>query len=109
MKATHVRLKGYAGSYDSWVPTVCGLWDSPARLVENSPTCDYCRAVVAEKLNPVVPISAMPTDELPREHKYFSTACIHGEHGECRVRCKFCASMCRCDCHAPPGTFQGES
>lgn len=33
-------------------------------------------------------------------HDYVSTACVHEEHGQCRVTCKFCPSECRCACHA---------
>lgn len=35
---------------------------------------------------------------------YFSTYCIHGQHGDCRLTCKVCGAACRCDCHTaiPP-------
>jgi hypothetical protein len=32
-------------------------------------------------------------------HLYVSTACQHGEHGQCRRTCKFCPAFCRCECH----------
>lgn len=32
-------------------------------------------------------------------HRYFSTACLHERHDDCRMVCKFCPSPCRCDCH----------
>ena len=65
MRPTHVRLEGYQGSYSEWVPVTCGLWDRASRVVEHSPTCDYCRAVLREQLSPVVPISAEPISEEP--------------------------------------------
>jgi hypothetical protein len=30
---------------------------------------------------------------------YFSTYCVHGDHGHCRVTCKTCLEPCRCSCH----------
>jgi hypothetical protein len=30
---------------------------------------------------------------------YFSTACYHDLHSECRHACKFCDAPCRCLCH----------
>jgi len=45
------------------------------------------------------------------EHLYLSTSCLHGDHASCHVcvradgtlknpaQCKFCPSMCVCDCH----------
>lgn len=33
-----------------------------------------------------------------RVHAYFSTACQHGFHAECRLSCKFCGTLCRCGC-----------
>ena len=33
------------------------------------------------------------------DHAYTSTACLHGQHDECRRTCKFCAASCRCSCH----------
>lgn len=30
---------------------------------------------------------------------YLSTACRHGEHGKCRITCKFCNTECVCACH----------
>ena len=30
---------------------------------------------------------------------YWSTACIHDRHDECRRTCKFCDQPCRCSCH----------
>lgn len=35
----------------------------------------------------------------PERHDYTSTACHHDEHGKCRLRCKYCAALCRCTCH----------
>lgn len=32
-------------------------------------------------------------------HRYYSTACHHGKHEECRQHCKFCEDNCRCACH----------
>lgn len=35
-------------------------------------------------------------------HRYVSTACLHGQHGECRLTCKFCKALCGCpDCRHP--------
>lgn len=34
-------------------------------------------------------------------HAYLSTACVHGEHRQCRETCKFCPAGCRCGCHGP--------
>lgn len=35
-------------------------------------------------------------------HEYTSTACHHGLHEQCRQRCKFCDTPCRCECHKEP-------
>lgn len=32
-------------------------------------------------------------------HRYWSTACLHQEHGQCRLTCKFCHQLCGCGCH----------
>lgn len=48
--------------------------------------------LIAEKVR--VPRS---TDFFPH---YFSTYCIHGLHGDCRLTCKTCQLPCRCECHA---------
>lgn len=43
-------------------------------------------------------------------HWYFSTACLHSQHGQCgklqhdrgeprHPRCKYCPAPCRCTCH----------
>jgi hypothetical protein len=37
-------------------------------------------------------------DQLVTLH-YYSTYCIHGQHADCRLTCKVCASPCRCKCH----------
>lgn len=34
----------------------------------------------------------------PDAHRYLSTACQHGLHGQCRQTCKFCQVGCACDC-----------
>lgn len=36
---------------------------------------------------------------LPMVHDYLSTACYHGAHASCRIRCKYCDVGCRCRCH----------
>lgn len=33
---------------------------------------------------------------------YYSTACLHLKHGECRGTCKFCRRPCGCECHKTP-------
>ena len=39
-----------------------------------------------------------------KHHAYYSTACHHGRHTDCRATCKFCDEGCICNCHkAPPG------
>lgn len=35
-------------------------------------------------------------------HHYWSTACVHLKHDECRLTCKFCATACVCGCHWKP-------
>lgn len=35
----------------------------------------------------------------PQFHSYWSTACQHTEHWECRGKCKYCPSLCGCICH----------
>lgn len=35
----------------------------------------------------------------PTEHRYNSTACLHGLHVRCRKTCKFCSAPCACPCH----------
>jgi hypothetical protein len=32
-------------------------------------------------------------------HGYLSTACIHDQHDNCRLVCKFCHTVCLCKCH----------
>lgn len=36
----------------------------------------------------------------PWRRHYYSTACIHERHLECRRTCKFCDRLCLCECHA---------
>jgi hypothetical protein len=31
-------------------------------------------------------------------HDYISTGCLHGQHGSCRLTCKFCDARCQCPC-----------
>lgn len=33
---------------------------------------------------------------------YYSTYCIHGDHGGCRLTCKTCEAACLCPCHRQP-------
>jgi pyruvate-formate lyase-activating enzyme len=33
------------------------------------------------------------------KHDYLSTACHHGRHFACRLKCKFCQAPCKCGCH----------
>lgn len=33
---------------------------------------------------------------------YYSTACLHLKHGECRGSCQFCSRPCGCECHKSP-------
>ena len=33
------------------------------------------------------------------QHRYLSTACLHGACAECREMCKFCDATCLHDCH----------
>lgn len=42
------------------------------------------------------------TGSASHRHRYFSTACMHGEHAQCRRRCKFCDVACVCSCHEEP-------
>jgi hypothetical protein len=30
------------------------------------------------------------------QHRYISTACAHGRHDQCRLRCKYCGTECAC-------------
>lgn len=30
---------------------------------------------------------------------YYSSACLHREHGECRRVCRWCGDECACACH----------
>ncbi len=39
------------------------------------------------------------------EHYYLSTACLHGEHPQCRATCKFCPAECICPCHTQTHVF----
>ena len=39
------------------------------------------------------------TDPATNVHDYLSTACYHELHARCRQSCKFCAIVCRCECH----------
>ena len=32
-------------------------------------------------------------------HRYWSPACVHGEHDDCRLACKTCDVPCLCYCH----------
>ena len=50
-------------------------------------------------------------DDGRAEHRYLSTACLHGRHDYCAgaarldggtkapARCKWCQAACVCDCH----------
>lgn len=38
---------------------------------------------------------------------YFSTYCIHGDCGSCRLTCKTCNAPCRCSCHTPEANDDG--
>lgn len=38
-----------------------------------------------------------PVREIPRPHRYLSTACFHGLHAQCRRWCKFCSVSCLCE------------
>jgi hypothetical protein len=53
-------------------------------------------------------------EQLPAEHAYLSTGCLHGDHAYCQSmtglngakrpsQCKFCAASCRCFCHLEAG------
>lgn len=42
------------------------------------------------------------TNTLAERAHYFSTACLHLKHGECRGTCKFCSRPCGCECHRSP-------
>ncbi len=44
----------------------------------------------------------MDAIEWERRHGYLSTACQHGLHQHCRLRCKWCAESCLCMCHLAP-------
>lgn len=60
------------------------------------------------------PISAVAAPEVAMMkiglHDYLSTACLHGNHAECRVVCKFCSAECRCDCgHTGSGEVRGNT
>ena len=39
----------------------------------------------------------------PLFHRYLSTACLHGEHDQCRLRCKVCDRPCVCEHHGKGG------
>lgn len=48
-------------------------------------------------------VEQLPDDVLAGqpEHRYVSTACVHGLHRDrCRSNCKFCGALCACRCHA---------
>jgi hypothetical protein len=32
-------------------------------------------------------------------HSYVSTACVHGYHPRCDMRCRWCDIPCLCHCH----------
>lgn len=36
---------------------------------------------------------------MSHDHAYTSTACHHGVHNRCRLRCKWCQVHCACTCH----------
>lgn len=40
---------------------------------------------------------------------YYSTACMHERHGECRRKCKFCDAPCQCACHGDDQSPAGAS
>lgn len=35
----------------------------------------------------------------PEGHPYLSTACIHEMHHHCPKQCRYCESLCECECH----------
>jgi hypothetical protein len=42
-------------------------------------------------------MTTMPA--LAERAHYYSTACLHMKHIDCRGTCKFCSRPCGCDCH----------
>jgi len=34
-----------------------------------------------------------------RRHVYISIACVHDQHMQCVKQCRYCDSLCECDCH----------
>ena len=42
--------------------------------------------------------TSVPSQNI-QAHDYLSTACLHDKHQACRRECKFCPSVCKCECH----------
>lgn len=34
-----------------------------------------------------------------KHHAYYSSACHHGRHSDCRHLCRYCGEPCICNCH----------
>jgi len=82
-----------------WNCAACGYANKPIRS-----KCRNCQApnpeAVAFLADPQPGKRATETGPGTLFQHYYSTACQHGQHETCRLRCKFCQSPCLCDCHS---------
>lgn len=54
-------------------------------------------------------LAAKPEAEGQRYHPHYtSTYCIHGDHANCRLKCKTCGAACLCACHAAPAAVKAK-
>jgi hypothetical protein len=93
------RALGLCNAYAVRVGSLRWAW----QIIDGHPTGpNWEMTFLAPHLQPE--LIDFTNNQEPRagEHRYMSTACLHGHHGACRKTCKFCEVSCRCRCHQAP-------
>jgi hypothetical protein len=52
-------------------------------------------------------VGELTVEALAQVAHYYSTACLHQLHDQCRLTCKTCGDPCRCACHLKETGDQG--
>ena len=80
-------------------PTVDNISDELRKLHHRYPEVPELRtALDVLTIQTGEPVEVTGLAEEPA-HVYLSTACLHGFHDRCRMKCKFCQADCFCQCH----------